>query len=165
VGELVDVPFGAGIGDRTRTVDTARELRETHELFAGDLTLDLTGAPLPESGAAEVEASVGIGDLHVVVPRDATVEVRATSRAGDLVVPRDSSRAASQSPATTVLSGTPSATTVPPATPSAADDARPPRGADDIGIDETITIDGPAGGPRLVLDLSTGIGDIEVSHG
>jgi phage shock protein PspC (stress-responsive transcriptional regulator) len=155
VGELVDVPFGAGIGDRTRTVDTARELRETHELFAGDLTLDLTGAPLPEAGAAEVEASVGIGDLHVVVPRDATVEVRATSRAGDLVAPRGSSPAPSQSPATTVRSGT----------PPGADEARPPRGTDDIGIDETITIDGPAGGPRLELDLSTGIGDIEVSHG
>jgi hypothetical protein len=91
----------------------------------------------------------------VVVPRDATVEVRATSRAGDLVAPRGSSPAPSQSPATTVRSGT----------PPGADEARPPRGTDDIGIDETITIDGPAGGPRLKLDLSTGIGDIEVSHG
>jgi phage shock protein PspC (stress-responsive transcriptional regulator) len=155
VGELLDVPFGAGIGDRTRTVDTARELRETHELFAGDLTLDLTGAPLPETGAAEVEASVGIGDLHVVVPRDATVEVRATSRAGDLVVPRGESPASSRG----------SATTVPAGTPSTTDEARPARGSDDIGIDDTVTLDGPAGGPRLELDLSTGIGDIEVSHG
>lgn len=155
VGELLDVPFGAGIGDRTRTVDTARELRETHELFAGDLTLDLTGAPLPETGAAEVEASVGIGDLHVVVPPDATVEVRATSRAGDLVVPRGASPASSRG----------SAMTVPAGTPPAADEARPARGSDDIGIDDTVTLDGPAGGPRLELDLSTGIGDIEVSHG
>jgi phage shock protein PspC (stress-responsive transcriptional regulator)/predicted membrane protein len=135
-GEALDVPFDAGIGDRTLTVETAAALRDDHQRFLGDLTVDLTGAPLPEGRATEVEASVGVGDLHVIVPRDATVEVRATSRAGDLVA----SRGDGVSPGRT-------------------------RGADDVGIDESFTIDGPAGGPRLELDLSTGIGDIEVSHG
>jgi hypothetical protein len=135
-GEVLDVPFDAGIGDRTLTVETAAALRDDHRLFLGDLTVDLTGAPLPEGRATEVEASVGVGDLHVIVPRDATVGVHATSRAGDLVA----SRGDGVSPGRT-------------------------RGDEDVGIDESFTIDGPAGGPRLDLDLSTGIGDIEVSHG
>jgi phage shock protein PspC (stress-responsive transcriptional regulator) len=135
-GEALDVPFDAGVGDRTLTIETAAALRDDHRLFLGDLTVDMTGAPLPEGRATEVEASVGVGDLHVIVPPDATVEVRATSRAGDLVA----SRGDGVSPGRT-------------------------RGGDDVGIDESFTIDGPAGGPRLELDLSTGIGDIEVSRG
>src|SRR5690606_34050408 len=112
---------------------------QAHELFVGDLTVDLADAPLPDVGVTEIEASVGLGDLHVVVPRDAVVEVDATSRAGDLAVPDSADLGARR--------GRPSLTE---------------RGGGRIGVDETFTLGGATDGPRLDLVLSTGVGDIEV---
>jgi Cell wall-active antibiotics response 4TMS YvqF len=82
--EAVDVPLSAGMGDRTYTVDTVGELREDHDLLAGDMVLDLTDAPLSRTRTAEVDANLGVGDMEVRVPRDARVTVDATVRAGDL---------------------------------------------------------------------------------
>jgi phage shock protein PspC (stress-responsive transcriptional regulator) len=129
-GELLDVPLDAGTGDRTEIVDTAPELRQHHQLFAGDLRVDLTDAPLPVGRTTRVEASVGLGELHVVVPRDATVEVNASARAGEVV------------------------------SPGGAD-----ANESGIGLDESFTLDGDPGGPRLELDLSAGVGSVEVTRG
>jgi phage shock protein PspC (stress-responsive transcriptional regulator) len=82
--EAVDVPLDAGLGDRTYTVDTVGELRQDHDLLAGNMVLDLTDAPLPRTGTAEVEANLGLGDMEVRVPEDARVTVDATVEAGDL---------------------------------------------------------------------------------
>ena len=49
VDEMLDVPLDAGIGDRDIVVDTRRELDLDHELLVGDMTLDLTEAPLARS--------------------------------------------------------------------------------------------------------------------
>ncbi len=130
VGELLDVPLDAGTGDRTEIVDTARELRQHHQLFAGDLMVDLTDAPLSVGRTTRVEASVGLGELHVVVPRDATVEVHASTRAGEVVSP-----------------------------------GGPDANESGVGLDESFTLDGDPGGPRLELDLSAGVGSVEVTRG
>jgi hypothetical protein len=86
-GELLDVPLDAGMGDRVEVVDTTRELGRHHELFVGELSVDLSEAPLRETGTTTVEASVGMGELRVVVPRDAAVEVQARVGAGEIVSP------------------------------------------------------------------------------
>jgi phage shock protein PspC (stress-responsive transcriptional regulator) len=83
VAEVIDVPFDAGAGDRLVVVDTRGELADTHELFAGGLTLDLSDAPLTD-GSTTMEAAVGMGTLRVIVPRDANVEVDARVKAGNI---------------------------------------------------------------------------------
>jgi predicted membrane protein len=83
LAEVVDVPFDAGAGDRHVVVDTRGELADTHELFAGGLTLDLSDAPLTD-GTTTMEAAVGMGTLRVIVPRDANVEVDASVQAGNI---------------------------------------------------------------------------------
>jgi phage shock protein PspC (stress-responsive transcriptional regulator) len=83
IADLIDVPFDAGTGDRTVAVDTRAELADTHELFAGTLTLDLRRAPLTD-GPSTMEASVGMGKLRVIVPRNASVEVDAKVKAGNI---------------------------------------------------------------------------------
>jgi phage shock protein PspC (stress-responsive transcriptional regulator) len=128
VGETLDVPLDAGTGDRTVVVDTARQLARDHELFAGELTIDLSDAPLTRSRPSKVEASVGMGELRVIVPRDAAVDVTATSRAGEIVSP-----------------------------------GGPGANQSGTGLDETFTLDGD--GPRLELDLSVGLGSVEVVRG
>lgn len=87
LGELLSVPVTAGTGDRTVVVTTAEQLAERHELFAGELTLDLTDAPLRRSRPTRLEASVSVGELHVIVPRDAEVDVTATVGAGEVKSP------------------------------------------------------------------------------
>jgi hypothetical protein len=86
-GEVLDVPVDAGMGERVEVVDTTRELGRRHELFLGELLVDLSEAPLRETGTTTVEASVGMGELRVVVPRDAAVEVQARVGAGEVVSP------------------------------------------------------------------------------
>jgi phage shock protein PspC (stress-responsive transcriptional regulator) len=83
IADLIDVPFDAGTGDRHVVIDTRSELADSHELFAGDLTLDLRRAPLTD-GTTTTEAAVGMGKLRVIVPRDAAVEVDATVKAGNI---------------------------------------------------------------------------------
>jgi phage shock protein PspC (stress-responsive transcriptional regulator) len=83
IADLIDVPFDAGTGDRHVVVDTRSELADSHELFAGDLTLDLRRAPLTD-GTTTTDAAVGMGKLRVIVPRDASVEVDARVKAGNI---------------------------------------------------------------------------------
>jgi phage shock protein PspC (stress-responsive transcriptional regulator) len=83
IADVIDVPFDAGTGDRTVVVDTRADLADTHELFAGTLTLDLRRAPLVD-GTTTMEAAVGMGKLRVIVPRDASVEIDARVKAGNI---------------------------------------------------------------------------------
>ena len=83
--EALVVPVDAGTGEQTEIVDTPAELARDHELFAGQLTLDLRDVPLSAGETATVEAAVGAGQLHVLVPEDATVTVDADVRIGEVV--------------------------------------------------------------------------------
>jgi len=51
----------------------------------GDFDLDLAHAVIPE-GESSVRASLGLGDLKVIVPRDLAVRVRASAGLGDVGV-------------------------------------------------------------------------------
>lgn len=75
----VRVPVFAGIGDRTYT-----DLHSKYTLGIGQLTVDLADEQLPK-GQTFVKADLGIGDLRVVVPQDATVDLDAHVQAGRIV--------------------------------------------------------------------------------
>lgn len=76
----VRVPLFAGIGDRS--YDT---VHSRYTLGIGKLRLDLQNVGLPK-GQTFAKANLGIGDLRVVVPADATVDVDGHVQAGDLVL-------------------------------------------------------------------------------
>lgn len=79
----VRVPIFAGWGDRTVHPRSVAALASSYEHGIGDFTLDLRDVPLPR-GKTHVKASLGIGALHVHVPRDATVEVDGHVTAGEV---------------------------------------------------------------------------------
>lgn len=78
--------LSGGVGDRLWTPDTAAELERPFRLGIGEGTLDLTGLEPGEFDGREVEASVGIGQLVVIVPEDITVELRANSAVGGVEI-------------------------------------------------------------------------------
>jgi hypothetical protein len=70
-------------GDRVLVVRDVADLQEVYELGAGQLTLDLRGLDLPP-GSTEVRVDVGLGDLRIRVPEEATVVVDGRVTAGEL---------------------------------------------------------------------------------
>jgi hypothetical protein len=81
---IVDIPWDGGIGDRRWEVDEASELRSDYEVGIGQGTLDLTELTLGAGRHREVHASVGIGELRVIVPDDLNLEVTTHVGAGDI---------------------------------------------------------------------------------
>jgi phage shock protein PspC (stress-responsive transcriptional regulator) len=79
----VRVPLFAGIGDRTDRPIDAANVHSKYELGIGDLTLDLAGVSLPK-GQTFVKATVGIGNVKVIVPANASVDVQGRAQAGDV---------------------------------------------------------------------------------
>ena len=75
----VRVPVFAGVGDRTYT-----DLHSKYSLGIGKLNIDLADEQLPK-GQTFVKATLGIGDLHVIVPANATVDLDARVQAGNVV--------------------------------------------------------------------------------
>lgn len=83
-------PFGElgvedGIGERVESPDSVDELEPDYRHATGQLTIDLTDLDLPARTTA-LRASVGIGELVVVVPEDLPVRVRARSGAGEITL-------------------------------------------------------------------------------
>jgi hypothetical protein len=70
-----------GIGDRTETPRTAADVHR-YKLGIGQLTVDLTRLNVD----ARIEASIGIGELDVIVPGNAALEVDAELGAGNVRV-------------------------------------------------------------------------------
>jgi phage shock protein PspC (stress-responsive transcriptional regulator) len=83
---IVDIPWAGGIGDRRWEVDEASDLRGDYEVGIGQGTLDLTELTLGAGRHREVHASVGIGELRVIVPDDLNLEVTTHVGAGDIDV-------------------------------------------------------------------------------
>ncbi|HEY7070989.1 MAG TPA: LiaF domain-containing protein, partial [Acidimicrobiales bacterium] len=132
--DAVAVPIDAGIGDRTVVVTTSEEVEDHQQLLMGDLTVDLTKVPSQSGSTQDVEVSVGIGQMRVLVPRDATVTADAKVRAGDLDWPGE--------PDVSHESG--------------------------VDVDRSFSVaplGGTTGGPHLHLDLSMGLGNVEVVRG
>lgn len=72
-----------GIGERFERPSSLAAVADEYRLAAGSTRLDLSDVDFPEQPTA-VSASVGLGELLVVVPPETTVAVDATVRAGEI---------------------------------------------------------------------------------
>jgi hypothetical protein len=82
---FLTVPLEGGIADDSFRPENVAEVQPAYHLLGGRLLLDLTALQAGHD-AVTVGASVGIGDLYVMVPRDAIVEVNGTVEGGQLVL-------------------------------------------------------------------------------
>lgn len=81
----VRVPLFSGIGKRFDQPAVVTDVHSKYTLGIGKLTLDFSNLKLPK-GQTFVKGTVGIGDLHVIVPHDASVRIDGRVQAGDVVV-------------------------------------------------------------------------------
>ncbi|GLZ42061.1 PspC domain-containing protein [Actinokineospora sp. NBRC 105648] len=71
-----------GVGDLTVRPLTIDQVNDTYDRDIGSIEVDLTG--LPATGELHTRAEVGVGDVTVIVPRDADVEVYCSVGVGDV---------------------------------------------------------------------------------
>ena len=85
VASFITTPLEGGIGDHEYAPVTVAELRDEYRSLGGRITLDLTNL---STGTRElhVSASVAVGQLMVILPEDASVELHTQVGAGDSVV-------------------------------------------------------------------------------
>jgi phage shock protein PspC (stress-responsive transcriptional regulator) len=76
--------FSGGIGEARWAPSTVAEAEEPFRLGIGDAELDLRD--LPPGSSADVEVSLGVGELTVIVPEDARVILSGEVSAGDAEV-------------------------------------------------------------------------------
>jgi phage shock protein PspC (stress-responsive transcriptional regulator) len=78
---------GEGVGDRTFRPATVAQVREVYRGGVGDMTLDLSRLDQGISGGpVTTRVEHGVGDIEVIVPRAADVEVRVDNGLGDVTV-------------------------------------------------------------------------------
>lgn len=78
--------FGGTIGPQTYRPAQPSQVQNKYETAAGALTLDLSRISFPSGSHRTVEASVGAGPLHVIVPADVALRVKAHDSAGPVTV-------------------------------------------------------------------------------
>ena len=79
-----NVEISGGIGDRNETPESVADLEDPYEHGIGSLRLDLTELAL--NADTTVRAQIGIGELHVTVPRDWPLVIEADLGAGEIVL-------------------------------------------------------------------------------
>jgi phage shock protein PspC (stress-responsive transcriptional regulator) len=79
------VSISEGVGDRLERPVSAAALERRYEYGIGDFELDLRNVEL-SGGTTRVEASLGIGELLVVVPDDVALDIDAHAGAGEVIV-------------------------------------------------------------------------------
>lgn len=72
-----------GVGERRHRPAELADVRDEYRLLVGSAVVDLSRVDFPER-PTEVAASVGVGELTVIVPRDVSVTARGDVRAGAL---------------------------------------------------------------------------------
>jgi phage shock protein PspC (stress-responsive transcriptional regulator) len=81
VAVTADLPLEGPIGARKEHPATVQELDREYSLSIGQLIVDVSDVDLP-AGTTSVDASVGVGELIVYVPREAHVVVDSHVQAG-----------------------------------------------------------------------------------
>jgi predicted membrane protein len=84
-GAIAAAGVKGGIGDRVERPASVSELKPEYRLGFGELELDLRRLEVP-LGETRVEASIGVGELDVILPSDVAVAVTAEARWGDVDV-------------------------------------------------------------------------------
>ncbi len=82
LASALDVPLRGGIGEQVNRVHTLADVRDTYELAIGHLVVDVHEITSPDR-PVHIAARDSIGQLEVVVPDDADVQVRTRVGAGD----------------------------------------------------------------------------------
>ena len=77
------VHVARGIGDRSYVVTSVQDLRSDYRLGVGSMKLDLGALQLP-AGETHVDASVDVGDLHVIVPAGVALRAHGEAQAGEV---------------------------------------------------------------------------------
>ena len=78
---------GAGVGDRDYRPASVADVRDRYELGAGDLTVDLSRIDVADiDEPLHVAVDQGIGDMTVILPREADVRLELDNRVGDTQV-------------------------------------------------------------------------------
>lgn len=78
--------------DWTRTTwepTSVAQLRPVYDLGAGEGELDLSAIRVPGNDTVSTRADVGLGRIHVIVPRDVTVKLSIDVGVGDIQLPGD----------------------------------------------------------------------------
>ena len=75
---------GVSAGDRTFRPATEDAVRDVYRGDVGDLTLDLTGIDVSDDGPIRTRIQNGAGDVQVIVPADADVELTVDSGLGSV---------------------------------------------------------------------------------
>ncbi|MFE0146472.1 PspC domain-containing protein [Nonomuraea sp. NPDC059007] len=95
LGTLVAVVIASGlivgglpkrVGDYDWTPLTMAEASRNYDVGVGEGRLDLSELKLEPGATAEFNASVSVGELMVIVPPSARVEVHATAKVGDITI-------------------------------------------------------------------------------
>ncbi len=76
---------GSGAGERVYRVTSPADLQSSYELGAGELTLDLRRLDLTEP--VQIDASVGVGELRVLLPEDTPTSATADVAVGTIDMP------------------------------------------------------------------------------
>jgi phage shock protein PspC (stress-responsive transcriptional regulator) len=82
-----DVNLGDGVGEHTYAPASASAVQPSYDLGIGNLKVDLSH--LDAAGRHRITARLGVGELKIVVPRDADVRVNAHANVGDVYVLRN----------------------------------------------------------------------------
>jgi phage shock protein PspC (stress-responsive transcriptional regulator) len=77
-----DVSLGDGVGDRAYVPASAADVKQSYDLGVGNLKLDLSNVQAVRP--LDVKASVGIGELRVIVPRNASVVLDSHVKVGSI---------------------------------------------------------------------------------
>ncbi|MBT3154629.1 PspC domain-containing protein [Streptomyces sp. CHD11] len=68
---------------------SAAQLRPAYDLGGGEGELDLSAIRVPADETVTTEANVGLGRIHVILPRDVTVKLSIDVGVGDIQLPGD----------------------------------------------------------------------------
>ncbi len=85
---FVTAPLEGGVGAPRFTPANAAELRDEYRLMSGTLTVDLSELSVG-TRSVDIGASVAVGQLVVILPLNASVELRARAGAGQVTIFND----------------------------------------------------------------------------
>jgi phage shock protein PspC (stress-responsive transcriptional regulator)/predicted membrane protein len=80
-----NVSLGDGVGDRVYHPTSISDIQPKYETGIGNLRVDLSQVG-PVTRPTHIKASVGLGKLRIIVPRNADVSVNAHAKLGELFV-------------------------------------------------------------------------------